>query len=247
MALNIDTDFNFTSDCKYWESYNKGHSDTDPDTYSPRLRLYQQILYSRKTPSGKTLNLTQGKDKKYDYLIYDNIRFGSDNIINMCERYDLSWSREANIDNYDEKIKNYILKSYTLGGEIIFPKHKNSLNVMRGRNHKIKDRFDLTLECIRRFYEDNTSPLYNILKTDEQFFKLFGKGHEGFKAYVDFFFLNDLVKDDYTKIKLFFGDEKDVFIRNPLPQNKTEWDQLLKNQMIFLEKRNQRIKNFVTD
>ena len=245
MSLDIDITFNFTTDCSYWESYNKGRSDTDPDIHSPRLRLYQKELYSRKTPCGIDFKLDFGKNKAYDYLVWNGIRFGSDNIINMCERYNLSWSRETEIYDYDAKIKEYILKSYTLGGEILFPKHVKSINTERGRNHNIKDRFDLTLECIRHFYNGQSSPLYDVLKTDEEFFKLFGNGQEGFKGYVDFFFLNDLVSSDYSKVKLFLGAEQDVFNRNPLPQNKKEWEQLLKAQIDFLVGRNNRIKKFI--
>ena len=241
MSLNINPDFNFTTDCGYLQSYDKGRSNVDPDIYSPTLRLYQQILYSRITPSGIELKLEQGRNTAYDYLVWNGIRFGSDNIINMCERYKLSWNREAEIEHYDDKIKDYIIRSYTIGAEIIFPKHRKSVNTERGWNHSIKDRFDLTLECIRRFYEGKDSPLYPVLKTDEAFFKLF----VNFKGYVDFFFLNDLVSDDYTKIKLFLGTESDIFNRTPLPQNKDEWKQLLDNQMTFLKKRNDCIREFV--
>lgn len=242
MSLNIDADFNFTTDCGYWDSYNKGRSDSDPDITSPTLRLYQQILYSRETPCGKKFTLEQGRNAQYDYLVYEGVRFGSDNIINMCERYKLPWNREIEIENYDNKIKDYIKESYVLGGEIIFPKHRKSINTERGWNHSIKDRFDLTLECIRRFYDGKDNPLYSVLKADEEFFKLF----VNFNGYVNFFFLNDLVSDDYKTVKLFLGTERDMFNRSPLPQNKYEWEQLRNNQIDFLKKRHNRIKEFIS-
>ena len=241
MPLNINPDFNFTTDCGYLQGYNKGRSSVDPDIYSPTLRLYQQTLYSRRTPSGIELKLEQGRNIAYDYLVWNGIRFGSDNIINMCERYKLSWDREAEIENYDDKIRDYIVRSYTIGAEIIFPKHKKSVNTERGWNHSIKDRFDLTLECIKRFYEGKDSPLYPVLKTDEDFFKLF----VNFKGYVDFFFLNDLVSGDYQRVNLFLGTYEDLFIRSPLPQDKQEWEQLRDRQMKFLERRNVRIRDFI--
>ena len=238
MRLDIDVDFDFTTDHEYWKTYNKGHSESDPDTNSPRLRLYQQMLYSRQTPSGNALILEQGKNRNDDYLVCDGVRYGSDSIINMYA-YQLP-EIEKEIENYEKKINEYIHKGYTIGGEIIFPKHKMSMNQCRGINHSIKDRFDLTLECIRLFYEGKNNPLNDVLKRDEEFFGLF----VNFRGYVDFFFLNDLVSDDYKKVKLFLGADGEMFNRNPLPQNKQEWEQLLDNQMQFLEKRNKRIKRF---
>lgn len=238
--LLINVDFDFTSDCSYWDSYNNGDSDTDPDIMSPTLRLYQQILYSRKTPSGKLLTLEQGKNPNYDYLICDGHRFASDNIINMFERYRLPWSRKMEIDHYDDKIKEYIQVSYTIGAEIIFPKHQNSINQCRGTNDYIQDRFDLTLECIRRFYEHKPNPLNDILNADKCFFDLF----VDFKGYVDFFFLNDLVSEDYEHVKLFLGDNNDIFMRPPFPQNEREWKQLYDKQMMFLRQRRTRIEQF---
>lgn len=242
MSLNIDVDFDFTTDHKYWETYRKGHSESDPDVNSPKLRLYQQMLYSRQTPSGKKLDLVQGRSKNYDYLVCDGVRYGSDSIINMYA-YKLP-KIEKEIEKYEEIIVEYIHKGYTIGGEIIFPKHDKTygqtINQRRGWCPKIKDRFDLTLECIRLFYEDKNSKLYNVLKIDAEFFKLF----VDFKGYVDFFFLNDLVSEDYKKVKLFIGTNEDAFKRNPLPQNKGEWEKLFASQMDFLENRNDRIRRF---
>lgn len=47
----------------------------------------------------------------------------------------------------------------------------------------ISDRWDLTLECIRRYYNGEDSPLYNVFLNDKAFFDLF----VDFKGYVDFF------------------------------------------------------------
>jgi hypothetical protein len=239
----IDVNFNFTTDCSYWDGYNNGDSDTDPDIMSPTLRLYQQILYSRKTPCGKTIILKQGKNVNYDYLVYQDNRLASDNIINMFERYNLPWSREAQIDNYNDKIKQYKLASYIIGAEILFPKHKDSINQWRGKNKQIQDRFDLTLECIKRFYDGEQNPLNETLNKDKWFFDLF----VNFKGYIDFFFLNDLVSLSYKQIKFFLGNYNDVFIRPPFPQNKHEWQKLYDNQMNFLQQRTNRIKQFVTN
>ena len=48
----------------------------------------------------------------------------------------------------------------TIAGHAIFPAkridNKMTINGARGVNHKIQDRFDLTLESIRRFYKKKT-------------------------------------------------------------------------------------------
>ena len=76
---------------------------------------------------------------------------------------------------------------------IIFPKNAvdggHTINQSRGVNTFIDDRFDLTLECIRRFYLNQASPLYSTLMRYKSFFDLF----EDFNGYIDFFFLQDLV------------------------------------------------------
>jgi hypothetical protein len=60
-----------------------------------------------------------------------------------------------------------------------------TINGARGFHPKIKDRFDLTVECIRRHYVDDPSPLSDTLARYEDFFGLFGD----FRGYVDFFLL----------------------------------------------------------
>ena len=114
--------------------------------------------------------------------------------------------------------------------------YNKSINVERGRyNGKIKDRFDLTLECIRLCYENKQSPLYDALKEDFKFFELF----IDFKGYVDFFYLNDLVSDDYKKVNFYLAF--DNFERDVRPQTVEEWNTLYDKQMDFLNRRNKRI------
>ena len=53
--------------------------------------------------------------------------------------------------------------AYTIGGIMVFPGNqvdrKWTINQARGCTRSISDRFDLTLECIRRHYSDWESPL----------------------------------------------------------------------------------------
>lgn len=82
---------------------------------------------------------------------------------------------------------------WTIGGSIVFPAElvdgKMTINAQQAFHPRIKDRFDLTLECIRRHYLDEPSPLAPVLARDADFFALF----VDFASYVDFFHLQDLV------------------------------------------------------
>ena len=73
---------------------------------------------------------------------------------------------------------------YTIESIVIFPVHAYSMNQRRGTIILISDRWDLTLECIRRHYAGGESPLSKVIETDKSFYDLF----VDFKGYVDFFF-----------------------------------------------------------
>ena len=129
----------------------------------------------------------------------------------------------------------------TIAGHAIFPakriNNKMTINGARGVNHKIQDRFDLTLECIRRFYLKETSPLTEVFERYAKFFYLF----DDFKGYINFFLYQDLVKEDYSKIK--FWHLFDDFLGPPLPKNLDEYLLYKKKVISFIKDRNQRILN----
>jgi hypothetical protein len=77
---------------------------------------------------------------------------------------------------------------------------------------KIKDRFDLTLECIRRHYLGQPSPLNDTLVRSANFFDLFDE----FAGYVTFFYLQDLVDNAASagRFSILFA----AFDASPLPQ-----------------------------
>lgn len=58
------------------------------------------------------------------------------------------------------------------------------------------------LECIRRHYRGEDSPLADILAAQADFFALF----EDFAGYVDFWLLQDLVEDGRVRFWLPFDD-----------------------------------------
>ena len=239
--IDFQVTTNFTDDV---DGFIDG-GDLDPDICSRKLQEYHQFLWSKELPNHSLLSLKIG-NCNYDYLHWNGIRFGSDSIINTYwNSYKLSWlieqvkqeiSKTEDINKFRSK---YLQESYTIGGSIIFPKHKCSINQCRGMYSKIKDRFDLTLECIRRYYNKETSPLVNVLISDANYFDLF----IDFKGFVDFFYLQDLVSNDYKKINFFLPF--DNFTRNPLPKNIEEWFKLHNAQIDFLRLRNKRIENSI--
>jgi hypothetical protein len=236
----IDTNFDFTTDTlNYWEG-----ADVDPDNASPTLQRYQKLLWSKKLPNGENMVLSEGSGSHY--LYWKNFRFGSDSIINMYTHHknvyiqNLLQEVKKTVTHYDEFIENYIKKGYTIGGELIFPKNGiHSINSRRGTNKLIRDRFDLTMECIRRFYKNEASPLSETLNGNKSFFDLF----VNFKGYIDYFLLQDMVSQDYSAINCFLGTAE--FDRDPYPKDTTEWHILYNQQMQFLEKRNKRISEYI--
>lgn len=113
---------------------------------------------------------------------------------------------------------------------------KWTINQERGCNSKIADRFDLTLECIRRHYLGiEPNPLRDVLKRYGKFFELFGD----FEGYVEFFLLTDLLEEDGATVKYFhFFDD----FRTPaVPKTKDEYLEYRRRKNAFIAARNRTI------
>ena len=148
-------------------------------------------------PSGRFLELRD--DVKGAYLYHESelgvFYLGSDAITHSYKNHKRKkWLTEQIPTEVDELFNT----GSTIGAYIIFPNNridgKHTINQARGVNSLIDDRFDLTLECIRRFYLGENSPLYKTLLRYKSFFDLF----DDFLGYVDFFFLNELLIDNTT-------------------------------------------------
>lgn len=113
-----------------------------------------------------------------------------------------------------------------------------TLNGARGFNRKIADRFDLTLECIRRHYRGQDNPLRETLARYENFFALFGD----FAGYVTHFLLQDLVTTDFDGIRFFapFDD----FATSPVPRDLDTYQAYQRRSIEFVHARNQRIADY---
>ena len=129
----------------------------------------------------------------------------------------------------------------TIGSYTVFPANRvpwtMTLNDARGCYHKIGDRFDLPLECIQRHYLRGDNPLSFTLSSYGAFFDLL----EDFRGYVNFFLLQDLVSDDYSKIKFYLP--LNSFERAPYPSTVEEYRKYRSGVLEFIAARNRRIDN----
>jgi hypothetical protein len=228
----IDIEFNVFSDTP---------TGKDPDSFSPTLRQYHQFLWSKNLPSGSKFDL----DLNYPRLLHHNSELGeyflsSDAIGHTFKGV----KRMAHIVSQipSRELESFFHLCTTIGGFIIFPSkqidQKVTINAARGMNHSIQDRFDLTLECIRRHYLRQESPISATLKRYSNFFDLF----TNFEEYTDFFLLQDLVYGNDTGIKFWHPFEN--FDNSPLPHNLVEYENFKKNVVTFIKARNYRISLF---
>lgn len=111
-----------------------------------------------------------------------------------------------------------------------------TINVARGFNRSIADRFDLTVECIRRHYLGQSSPLAPTLSRYADFFALFGD----FRGYVNFFLLEDLVTDDCS---VTFFMPFDDFRSPSVPKDVGTYKEYRRRSIEFIEARNHRIEH----
>lgn len=213
----------------------------DPDRYSTTLRLYHQQLWSKPLPSGALFDLDARLHHKSGL---GEFWLSSDSIVHTYT----GWSRPRRLVEIlaaipsEEKTAFYDL-ACTVGAFLVFPvgtyvdgKLQQSVNQRRGMHPLIRDRFDLTLECIRRHYAGSDSPLGKVLAIHADFFNLF----DNFRGYVEYFLLQDLVDIDFDSV-LFLNDFDD-FSGEPLPAASAEdYREYMRRSMAFTQARNGRI------
>ena len=64
-----------------------------------------------------------------------------------------------------------------------------------------------------------------------------------FKGFVDFFFLQDCVYQNYSKVEIWLG--KGDFSEDPLPKTVEQYLAWINTEMQFLEQRNKRIDDYI--
>jgi hypothetical protein len=215
----------------------------DPDLYSPLLQEFHRRLWRKPLPDGRVLELIPGKIRGVHVLSYrgptTEFVLSSDTLANS--------SRGTRRSLYDamgvEANAKWHREAGTIGGRLLFPRNrigaKQTINQRRGTHPRIKDRFDLTLEAIRRHYSGEISPLSETLVRYDEFFALFGT----FDGYADFFLLQDLV-DALGRVK-FYGPFDD-FTGRVLPDTLGEYRLFREGQLEFVAARNRRILHSAT-
>ena len=250
MSMNlkdIDVNFDFTSDTKgFWDGFwerndGLGSGGADPDSKSETLRLYSQLIWSKPLPNGELMELETGRSRFY--LKWKDMYFGNDSITATFRYYrnrPLLEKVKSVVPDYHKFVETYLRKLYQIGGEVILPSAVGGINQTRGFRSDIRDRWDLTLECIRRYYLGEQSPLKDVLEKNKAFFDLF----VNFKGYVDFFFFQDLVDQSCSKVLLWL--DTPLFIKNPIPQTVNQYFDFINKEIDFVERRNQRIVDYIS-
>lgn len=228
---DIDVDFDFRSDTP---------PDGDPDADSPTLRRYHKLLWSKPLPNGSMFDLAE---KANPSLLIHRSALG-----------EFSLSSDGAITTFRKEVaRRPFLKQipaseleafqrigYTIGAIIVFPSNRigraMTINGARGFSPQVKDRFDLTVECIRRHFRNEDSPLREVLARYAAFFSLFGD----FRGYIEHFLLQDIVADDFTSIKFFapFDD----FVSPPVPSSMEAYVSYRHLATDFIRARNKRIR-----
>ena len=126
-------------------------ADGDADKWSPLLRVAHRQLWSKALPTGGELHLARDLTIEHPTVVA-GMRLSSDTIASTHQRY-----RSRGMGNLFARLspaeqKRYDRGFYAIGGFAVFPCHSQSINQLRGTRREIDDRFDLTLECIRLFY-----------------------------------------------------------------------------------------------
>ena len=230
MLRQINVSFDFRSDTP---------PGRDPDAYSRTLRRYHRLLWSKPLPNGIPFDLEDARPKGY--------------LVHRSELGEFFLSSDAVIPTFSrarrlapvihqipaEEREAFHRIGYTIGGMMVFPGNrigrKVTINSARGFHPLIKDRFDLTVECIRRHYRDERSPLSDTLARYADFFGLFGD----FSGYVAHFLLQDLVNEDCSAVRFFTPFEE--FNTSPLPGDMEAYRPYRQLAVAFIEARNRRI------
>ena len=229
----IDVKYNFYDDVKDIPK-DKKH---DPDTRSPTLRKYHHLIWGDK-------ELPHGKFDLDELLVCKsaNLKFGVDCFYNLYLDHKKPMIKniidEAYVGKESERFKE---PAYTIGASLIFPKMGvDSINSRRGCYSTIRDRIDLTLECIRRYYaHERPNPLERHLKANKKFFDLFGD----FEGYIKFFLLDDFVSDDFKEVNFLLPFDNNLKT-DGYPKNLPEWLLFRDRLGNLIENRNTRIEKY---
>ena len=228
--MEIDVTYNFQAETE----------PRDADRYSSKLQECHRLLWSKTLPNGKMFELTKvDQNRLYHKSDLGEFYLSSDRAI-------ATFSKRKRLQYLIQQIPKLEIDSFrnitdTIGGIIVWPSNRigqfQTINGARGFNSKINDRLDLTLECIRRYYLNQQSPLSETLNRYSGFFSLF----RDFKGYVDFFLFQDAVSSDYSSVKI--APPFDNFESVPVPKSVDEYLNYMAVTVSLVKARNARIAN----
>lgn len=216
----------------------------DPDRYSRTLRRFHQQLWSKPLPDGQLFTLD---DNLRHESTLGTFRLSSDAITHTYSKRTHPQHLVRIVTQVSSReISDFYALGCTVGAYTLFPlgvrsngETMPSINQRRGMHPQIQDRFDLTLESIRRHYIGDQSPLTDVLHRHQDFFSLFGS----FAGYVEHFLLQDLVSRDYTAVA--FWTDREPFLSDPLPAaDLLEYREYSRRVQGFIQARNSRIRNY---
>jgi hypothetical protein len=229
--MTIDTCFDFRTDS----------AGRDPDAFSPTLLDYHHRLWSKSLPDGKPFELTPRRSRPHALLHESELGtflLTSDSVLPTFTRRADMQEIVGQLPGADIDALNAI--TYTIGGMILWPGNRIdgrwTINQARGCTRSIADRFDLTIECVRRHYAGDAShPLAGAFARYRNFFDLFGD----FAAYVDFWLLGDLV-DSAGHVRLFLPNND--FSSPAIPRSVDDYLAFCERTIEFVTCRNTRIR-----
>lgn len=232
MSSLLDTTFDFRTDTPPGK---------DPDALSPTLRRYHKLLWGRPLPGGHQFNLDDSHPIRISYLHHSSdlgeFCLSSDSIVPTFTR----WTRMQSIVGQIPEVDNEAFRAigYTIGAMMLWPMGsrggERSINVERGFNQRIADRMDLTLECVRRYYSGEPSPMTRVLEANADFFRLFGD----FQGFVSHYLLQDLVTDDFREVSFFLPF--DDFTGRSTPGDLQSYMKYREATISFVNARNRRV------
>jgi len=227
MGADIDITFDFRSDAP---------PGRDPDAHSKTLRRYHKLLWSKRLPSGVLFELDDATRGSY---LHHRSAIGEFSLSSDAVIPTFKWVPHIKALIPKAELDAFNSVGYTIGGMMVFPGNridrKWTINQARGCTTQIGDRFDLTLECIRRHYSQISSPLSDVLARYARFFDLF----TNFRSYVEFFLLQDLVSDNFSSVRI--ADPFDGFNGSPIPTSVHEYNAYKIASIAFISARNRRI------
>ena len=232
----INVNFDFRSDTP---------SGKDADTFSPTLAgCITRVLWSKPLQCGELLKLNSSGAPPY--YLHHRLPSSASSGCRAMWRYRPSCtcrgsairsrkrSAKRSIGGLDDRREHRLSRPQLVD-------RKRTINVARAFHPRIKDRFDLTVECIRRHYLGEPTPLAPVLARYADFFRLFGD----FAGYVDFFHLQDLVNEGASTVRFFAPFEH--FIGSPVPGALDAYLAYRERAIAFIESRSRRIAAYAAE